>query len=74
MVGSPISFPQIVDTLRGLPDLEGRLPKDSDETPTFPRMEVEPAHMALSLNYRTKQETFFDQAKKILQLERELGP
>jgi hypothetical protein len=37
-------------------------------------MEVEPAHMALSLNYRTKQETFFDQAKKILQLERELGP
>jgi len=36
-------------------------------------MEVEPFLDALSFTYRTREQTLFDQAKKILQLEEELG-
>jgi hypothetical protein len=56
-----------------MPELEGRLPKDNDEKPTFPRMEVEPFLDALSFSYRTRQETFFEQARKLLELEKEIG-
>lgn len=73
VVGNPISHQKIVDTLRGMPELEGRLPKDSGETPTPAQMVTGPANEALSIHYRTMKETFWDEAKKILQWEKELG-
>ena len=72
-LGFPISYQRIVDTLKGLPEVADHLPKDSGETPTPARIEVEPIQEALSLSYRTIEQTFFDAARKILQLEKELG-
>lgn len=73
VVGKPISFRAIVDILRGLPELEGRLPKDSTEEPTYPTLDVEPARTALHVEYRSAEDTFGDMAKKILAWEEELG-
>ena len=70
LVGQPISFPDIANVLRGMPELEGRVARDSGEDVTYPRMKTEPFHEALSFSYRTKEETFFDTAKKILELEK----
>jgi nucleoside-diphosphate-sugar epimerase len=73
IVGHPISFRTIVDTLRGVPELEGRLPKDSNEEPTYPRLDTEPARKALDMQYRSAEDTFVGLAKKILALEEKLG-
>lgn len=73
IVGSPISFRTIVGTLRGVPELEGRLPKDSTEEPTYPKLDVEPARKALHVEYRSAEDTFRDMAQKILALEEKLG-
>lgn len=73
LVGNPISFSTIVNTLKGLPELKGRLPKDSGEEPTYPRLDAESAKTAFGIKYRTIEETFFDEAKKILELEKKLG-
>ena len=72
-MGHPISFDQIAETLRGMPELAGRIPKNNGEKITLPRMEVEPFVDALSFTYRTREQTFFDQARKLLQLEAESG-
>lgn len=73
LVGNPVSYPQIVNTLKDVPELEGRLPKDSGEEPTYPRLETESAKKAFGIKYRTIEETFKDEAKKILELEKQLG-
>lgn len=74
VVGIPISFRTIVvDTLRGLPELEGRLPKDSGEEPTYPKLDVEPARKDLHVEYRSAEDTFRDLAQKILAWEEKLG-
>lgn len=73
VVGNPISFQTIVGILRGLPELEGRLPNDSTEQPTYPKLDVEPARRALNIEYRSAEDTFRDMAKKILALEEKLG-
>lgn len=73
LVGNPISFSQIVDTLKGLPELEGRLPKDKAEEVIYPKLETEPAQKAFGMKYRTAEETFFDEARTILELEKKLG-
>lgn len=72
MVGNPISFVKIVHILRRLPELEGRLPKDSEDNIIYPRMEIESANKAFGMKYRSAEDTFFDQAKKILELEKKL--
>lgn len=73
IVGQPISFRTIVDTLRGLPELEGRLPKDSSEETVYPQIDVEPARKALKLEYRSTEDTFRDMVHKILAWEEKLG-
>lgn len=73
IVGIPISFRKIVETLRGLPELEGRLPKDSTEEPTYPKLDVEPARKAFNMEYRSAEDTFRDMARKILALEEKIG-
>ena len=73
IVGKPISFRTIVGALRGLPELEGRLPKDSTDEPTYPKLDVEPARKALNMKYRSAEDTFRDMAQEILALEEKLG-
>ena len=73
VVGNPISYRAIVDTLRGLPELEGRLPKDSGEEPTYPKLDVEPGRKALNMEYRSAEDTFRDMAQTILSWEEKLG-
>ena len=71
--GHPISYQQIVDTLKSIPSLKSRLAKDSGETPVFARIDAAEGDRALGMKYRTREETFGDAARRILELEKELG-
>jgi hypothetical protein len=76
VIGQPLSFQQIADVLKGIPALKERLAKDGDGEPNlvFPRMETESFEAAFhGWRYREKEETFFDQAARLLELEGKLG-
>lgn len=73
IVGHPVSFRTIVDHLRGVPELEGRLPKDSNEETTYPRLDTEPARRDFNIQYRSAEDTFVGLAKQLLALEEKLG-
>jgi hypothetical protein len=55
-----------------MPELVNRLPKDSGENPLVFKADVGPADETLGMKYRTKEQTFVDAAKKILELEAKL--
>jgi nucleoside-diphosphate-sugar epimerase len=75
----------IVDTLRalaekpeaegGIPALKGRLPVDKggDAGALTMKIDAEEGNEALKLTFRSTEETFGDMAKKLLELEKELG-
>lgn len=63
-----------VDVLKGVPELKGRLPKDSDEIVGDVKFEdVLDWNEKLGLVVRTPEETFGDAARKILELEKKFG-
>jgi hypothetical protein len=55
-----------------MPELEGRIAKDSDEVSEPIRLDTKPVEEALPIKYRTADQTFQDTAKYILKLEVEL--
>jgi nucleoside-diphosphate-sugar epimerase len=56
-----------------IPEITGRVPKDSGEEPVVLRAETEETDRILGMKYRSAEETFFDTAKRILELEKQLG-
>jgi nucleoside-diphosphate-sugar epimerase len=77
LIGQALSFQQIADILKeGMPELKGRLAKDGDGEPdlVFPRMETESVEATFEgWRYRAKEETFVEQARRLLELEGKLG-
>lgn len=70
--GQAITFTALTHVLAKLPELQGRLPAESGEN-----LKVTPADIdasegneALGMTLRTVEETIFDSAKKLLELER----
>ena len=63
-----------VDTLKKIPEVASRLPKDGDEVPRIVKFaDVQKWNEALGLKLRTAEETFGDAARRILELEKSLG-
>lgn len=56
-----------------IPEIAGRVPKDSGEEPVVLKAETEETDRILRMEYRSKEETFLDTAKRILELEKQLG-
>ncbi|KAE9364618.1 NAD(P)-binding protein [Stipitochalara longipes BDJ] len=75
LVGGKKYYSQLaVDALKTIPELEGRLPKDSDEIPREVVFgDVEEWNEKLGLKLRTAEETFGDAARRILELEKKFG-
>lgn len=72
--GFPYSSTLAVETLRSLPELEGRLPtKAADEVIRVMKQDVSEANEIFQIKYRTAKETFHDTARKLLELEKKLG-
>jgi hypothetical protein len=72
--GLPYSSQLAVDSLKDIPELAGRLPRDNDEVPPKVRMgDVESWNEKLGIKLRTPLETFGDAARRLLELEKEFG-
>lgn len=79
--GAPLTASLIVTTLQGLaekgvlPELKGRLPKDTgkDKDLSLARIRAEEGNEALGMEFRSAEETFGDLAKKVLELEKREG-
>jgi len=72
--GAPFSHTMAVHVVAQLPEIASRVPKDSGENPPLFQAEVEPGNEILHMSYRTKEQTFQDAARKILELEKALNP
>jgi hypothetical protein len=75
LVGGKKYYSQLaVDALKGIPELKGRLPKDSGEvTREVVFGDVEEWNEKLGLQLRSAEETFGDAARRILELEKKFG-
>ncbi|KAH0542650.1 hypothetical protein FGG08_002973 [Glutinoglossum americanum] len=72
--GSRYTSQLAADVLRKVPELEGRVvSKDLDESPPVLQLDVSEAEKLFGKPTRTPEATFGDTARKILELERELG-
>jgi nucleoside-diphosphate-sugar epimerase len=67
--GHSFSHRATADILRKIPELAGRVPKDSDEVTLTPQIDPAETNQILAMKYHTAEETFTDAAKKILELE-----
>jgi len=61
-----------VHIVKKLPEIADRSPKDSGEDPLLFEADTAETDRILGMKYRTKEDTFVDTAKRILELEREL--
>lgn len=69
VVGHPFKFQDIAESLKKMPELQGRIAKDNDED-VFPiRLDTKEVEEALPIKYRTADQTFQDTAKYIMKLE-----
>lgn len=69
VVGHPFKFQDIAESLKKVPELQGRIAKDNDED-VFPiRLDTKEVEEALPIKYRTADQTFQDTAKYIMKLE-----
>ena len=75
MVGGKQYYSQLAaDALKTVPELKGRLPKDSDEVPRkVVFSDVAEWNEKLGLELRSAEETFGDAARRILELEAKFG-
>ena len=55
-----------------LPEITDRAPKDSGEDPLVFQADTAETDRILGMKYRSKEETFLDMAKRILELEQQL--
>jgi nucleoside-diphosphate-sugar epimerase len=62
-----------VHVIAQIPEIAERVPKDSGEEPVLLKAETEETDRILGMEYRSKEKTFLDTAKKILELEKQLG-
>jgi hypothetical protein len=61
-----------VHTIKQLPEIAGRCPKDSGEDPLVFQADTAETDRILGMKYRSKEETFLDTARRILELEKQL--
>lgn len=61
-----------VHIVKQLPEIADRCPKDSGEDPLVFQADTAETDKILSMKYRSKEETFLDTAKRILELEKQL--
>jgi nucleoside-diphosphate-sugar epimerase len=54
-----------------IPEIADRVPKDSGEDPLVFQADTAETDKILEMKYRSKEETFLDMAKKILELEKQ---
>ena len=72
--GAPYSTQIAIDALKTVPELKGRLSRDSDEVPAVSKLgDVKEWNEKLGLAIRTPEETFGDAARRILELEKVFG-
>jgi hypothetical protein len=64
----------VVHIVKQLPEIAYRSPKDSGEDPALFQADTEETDRILEMKYRSKEETFLDTAKRILELEKQLKP
>jgi hypothetical protein len=63
-----------VGVLRGVPGLNGRLPRDTGKGGAVPlELDDKATVKALEVEFRSFEETFDDTGKRILELERQFG-
>lgn len=72
VIGHPLSFDEIAEYLRKLPELEERIGENSGIIPPVPRFDIEEAVEVFGdlARGRSKEQTFIDTAKQLLKLER----
>ena len=70
--GLKMTYTDMVHALAKLPELEGRLPRESgeDKNVTPARVVADEANEALNMKYRSLEETMADTARRILELEK----
>ena len=73
VTGFPNSNQRMADILKGFPEVRDRLAKDSNEVVVPAKLDTRPVQEALPINYRSVEETLHDTARRILELEKELG-
>lgn len=61
-----------VHIVKKLPEIADRCPQDSGEEPVLFQADTAETDRILSMKYRSKEETFVDTAKRILELESQL--
>jgi hypothetical protein len=72
--GFHFSSTMAVDTLKSFPEVTSRLPKKpADEAIRVIKQDVSEAKEIFQIKYRTAADTFHDTAKRLLELERQLG-
>lgn len=71
--GQRFTHTMAVHIVAQLPEIAGRVPKDSGEDPLLFQADTAETDRILEMKYRSKEDTFLDTAKKILQLEKQLG-
>ena len=72
MMGHPISYQEIADLFKNVPELKNRLAKDSDEIPTVLKIDMSTTEKVLPIVWRTKTQTFVDAVEAILEIEKRL--
>jgi nucleoside-diphosphate-sugar epimerase len=71
LFGHPITYQEIADILKTVPGVKDRLAKDSHEKPPIPKLDMA-ATDVFGIKWRSKQQTFTDAAKGILEIEKRL--
>ena len=69
VVGHQFTFQGIADSLKKMPELKGKIAKDSDEVVVPVRLDTKDAEEALPIKYRTFDQTFHDTANYIMKME-----
>lgn len=65
----PFMYQDMAEVMKAIPQLKGRLAKDSDEVPMIPKTDMENIDKVFDIKWRTKKETFGDTARALLELE-----
>jgi nucleoside-diphosphate-sugar epimerase len=69
IVGFPIKFDQLAESLRKVPELKGRIGKNNDEEREVPQFDIADAEKVFGIKWRTLDETMADSARSLLKLE-----
>jgi nucleoside-diphosphate-sugar epimerase len=73
VVGRPMTYQELANVMKTIPEVQGRVAKDNDQIITLPRLETKPVEEALPIKYRTLEETVHDTVKALLTLEKKFS-